>query len=391
MALSERLKAIFAAAVERGVTPGGVLAAGDSEHSDLLVPFGRTHRQPAGVGDEVTAETIYDIASLTKPVATQAVFLRLAGAGRIALDTPAGSLLPELVAPGGDRITVAHLLGHSAGFPDYIEFFRRLWAGDSAAPPGSPRAPARQFRRDLTTGGGTGSRDALVRMAGATPLVSAPGSVARYSDLGYILLGAALERAGAARLDVLARRLVFEPLGMERTYFVDLAGPRALPPGPVAPTEICPRRGLVQGEVHDENAHAGGGIAGHAGLFSTAVDLARFARAVLAAFAGAPGVLPRALSHRLATTPSAPGSTWRLGWDTPSTSPGVSHAGDLWPRRGFGHLGFTGCSLWFDPDRARFVALVTNRVHPTRTGTGTGIRELRREVMDAIASEPRLA
>src|SRR5690606_22350828 len=229
-------------------------------------------------------------------------------------------------------------------------FYERLWAGDRA--------------------GAASAREALVRMAGATPLAAEPGGAARYSDLGYILLGAALERAGGARLDELARALVFEPLGMVDTRFVDLDAPRAARDPRVAPTEICPRRGLVWGEVHDENCHAAGGVCGHAGLFSTAGDLARFARAALAALGGEPGLLPPDLARRLATTPSAPGTTWRLGWDTPSGAPGVTHAGDLWPKDGVGHLGFTGCSLWLDPARRRYAILLTNRVHPSREGTG---------------------
>jgi CubicO group peptidase (beta-lactamase class C family) len=170
---------------------------------------------------------------------------------------------------------------------------------------------------------------------------------------------------------------------MAATRFIDLEGPHpAAPVAGVAPTEVCPRRGLLQGEVHDENAHAAGGIAGHAGLFSTAGDLARFAAAMNAAVRGEPGTFEPERARRVATTPSVPGATWRLGWDTPS--PGVSHAGDRWPRDGFGHLAFTGCSIWLDPPRDRAVVLLTNRVHPSRSGSG--IRELRRGVMDAVVA-----
>jgi CubicO group peptidase (beta-lactamase class C family) len=171
---------------------------------------------------------------------------------------------------------------------------------------------------------------------------------------------------------------------MHGTFFVDREAPRAARPGVIAPTEICPRRGLVAGEVHDENAHAAGGICGHAGLFSTAADVARFAGAVCAAVAGEPGVFSPAAARALATTESTPGSTWRLGWDTPARAAGMSHAGDRWPRDGFGHLGFTGCSMWLDPPRRRHVVLLTNRVHPARDGAG--IRELRRALMDAVVA-----
>lgn len=365
----EAVERIAADAVRDGVTPGGVVAV---LHGGAVaaMAFGRTQRVAVGgapaSGEPVTVDTVYDVASLTKPVGTLAVFLRLWDEGALALETRAAALVPELTARGGEAITIAHLLGHAAGFPDYLPFHERLWAGERA--------------------GAASAREALVRMVGATALVTAPGTAARYSDLGYILLGAALERAGGRRLDELARALVLEPLGMRATRFVDLDRAHPAPPVPgVAPTELCPRRGLVWGEVHDENAHAAGGVAGHAGLFSTAGDLVRFAAAVNAAVRGdAGGPFEPERARRVATTAAAPGTTWRLGWDTPSATPGVSHAGDRWPRDGFGHLAFTGCSLWLDPPRDRAVVILTNRVHPTRAGSG--IRELRRAVMDAVVA-----
>ena len=361
--LREAVLSIARAAVAEGVTPGGVVAVAEGGESLLLLPFGRTQSHPGGAGDEVGRDTIYDIASLTKPVAASGVLMKLLEAGALSLDTPARALVPELVAAGSEAITVAHLVGHSAGFPDHVKYYERLWSGDRA--------------------GAASAREALVRMAGATALVDPPGRVTRYSDVGYILLGAALERAAGQRLDRAAERLVLEPLAMRSTFFVDLEAPRRTwPPGAIAPTEVCSRRGLLEGEVHDENAHAAGGICAHAGLFSTAGDLARFAGAMCAAVAGEPGHFDPAIARRLTRTESTPGSTWRLGWDTPARASGVSHAGDRWPREGFGHLAFTGCSMWLDPARRRHVVLLTNRVHPTRQGSG--IRELRRAVMDAV-------
>ena len=358
------LEPILLAAVQGGVTPGGVVAVGDGDAVELL-PFGLIDCSPQRV--LVGAGTVYDVASLTKPVATLATLMRLVDAGRLALDAPARALLPELDGPDTEAITIAHLVAHAAGFPAHVLFYERIWADDLA--------------------GAASPREALVRMAATTPLESAPGTVTRYSDVGYILLGAALERAGGARLDELARTLVFEPLGMTSSFFVDLESVAPATPADVviAPTEECPRRGLVRGQVHDENAHAGGGIAGHAGLFSTAGDLSRFATAVITALRGEPGLFPADLARHLATTPSTPDSTWRHGWDTPSLAPGTSTAGDLWPRDGVGHLGFTGCSMWLDAPRRRHVVLLTNRVHPTRQGSG--IFELRRAVMDTATAD----
>ena len=359
----EGLAPILDQAVESGVTPGGVVCVRDGGVVETRA-FGRTHRE-ATAGEAVRVDTVYDVASLTKPVASLAVFLRLWDAGRVDLATKAAALVPELSAGGGEGITLAHLLGHAAGFPDWLPFFERLEAGERA--------------------GAASAREALVRMVGETALIARPGTAVRYSDLGYILLGTALERAGERRLDDLARALVFEPLAMAATRFVDLERPHPSPPvAGVAPTEVCPRRGLVWGVVHDDNAHAAGGIAGHAGLFSTAGDLERFAAAMNAALRGERGPFAPERALRLATTPSVAGSTWRLGWETPSPEPGASHAGDRWPRDGVGHLGFTGCSMWLDPARDRAVVLLTNRVHPSRSGTG--IRELRRAVMDGVVA-----
>jgi len=170
-------------------------------------------------------------------------------------------------------------------------------------------------------------------------------------------------------------------MAMTSTFFVDLD--EQWRPQGVAPTEHDDRRGLVCGEVHDENAHAAGGICGHAGLFAPAGDVARFAGAMCSTAAGTPtaGFDP-ATVRAFFDTPPVGGSNWRLGWDTPSAS--LSHAGDLWPRTGVGHLAFTGCSMWLDPPRERYVVLLTNRVHPTRQQGG--IRDLRRQVMDTVAA-----
>jgi CubicO group peptidase (beta-lactamase class C family) len=367
-----------------GVTPGGVLTYGEDGAVVDTIPFGFSHFGPEDEVFEVTADTVYDLASLTKPIATAATLMQLDGA-LDRLDAPVGPLLPEL-GRAGARITLAQLLGHASGLPAHVAFYERLRAGDRA--------------------GASSRREALVRMAATTPPERAPGEQAVYSDLGYILLGAAIERLTGTRLDQAVAARVTGPLGMGQTFFVDLDDPaRAAgrspeiparrpgepvraPGGPavrVAPTEVCPYRGLVHAEVHDDNAHAGGGIFGHAGLFGPAGDVARFASAMVRAAAGqaVAGFAPEVV-RRFFRTSAAPGTTWRLGWDTPATTPGTSHAGDAWPRTGVGHLGFTGTSMWLDPERGRFAVLLTNRVHPSRAHEG--IRPLRRAVMDAVVA-----
>lgn len=357
-----------------GVTPGGVLAFGEGGRVVATIPFGFSHFGPEGEVFEVGADTVYDLASLTKPMATAAVLMKL----DIDLDAPVGPVVPELGTGGAsdaERVTFAQLLGHGSGLPAHLEFFHRLRAGERA--------------------GAASRREALLRMAAGTPLAYAPGQSTIYSDLGYIVLGFAIERITGMRLDQAVAALVTGPLDMRHTFFVDLDDPARAPAPPgsvvhtpgglpvrIAPTEVCPYRGLVHGEVHDDNAHAGGGIFGHAGLFGPAGDVARFAGAMVQAAAGQPvaGFAPDTV-RRFFATRAAPDTTWRLGWDTPSTTPGVSHAGDAWPRTGVGHLGFTGTCMWLDPERGRFAVLLTNRVHPSRAHTG--IRELRRAVMDA--------
>jgi CubicO group peptidase (beta-lactamase class C family) len=197
-----------------------------------------------------------------------------------------------------------------------------------------------------------------------------------YSDLGFIVLGDLVERVAAERLDALARRHIFAAAGSTSARFVDLASSDR--PADVAATERIP-----PGEVHDENCHAAGGILGHAGLFATGDDVARVVEALLAAFHGDAGAPFTTEAVRTLWSPGGvPGSTWRLGWDGPAAH--GSSAGTLWPRTGVGHLGFTGCSIWIDPPRRRYVVLLTNRVHPTRADER--IKAFRPRLHDAVVT-----
>lgn len=351
-------------AVAAGVTPGAAVVVGDGDSIVAEASAGRL-RFCAGPEDEppaATADRLYDVASVTKPLATAAPAMVLAKRGRLELDAPLAPWIPELRAPGAGGITFRHALGHATGLPDHMPLYRRLWAGE---------------RR-----GAASRREALFRMAAAAPLAARPGARVLYSDLGYILLGLALERMTGERLDALAERLVFGPLGMTRTCFVDLD--QLWRPEPVAATELCAVRGLVRGEVHDDNAHAGGGVFGHAGVFSTARDVASFAAALGAAAAGGRGVFDPDVARAFFRERAGPETTWRLGFDTPSPGRGVSMAGDRFPARAVGHLGFTGASFWLDPEEGRYVVLLSNRVHPSRAREE--IRPLRRAIMDTAAA-----
>ena len=348
----------------QGAFPGGVVAVGHRGRLALLQPFSRlTYDADA---PPVAADTRYDLASLTKVIATTTMAMILVDQQRLDLDAPVASFLPGFVdAPGQpqgkDEVTVRQLLTHSAGLAATAYWYREI-------------DPAQADRIAL-------KRDYLRRIE-AMPLAYAPGTKSEYSDLGVILLGEILERVAGMPLDAFVRDHVFEPLGMGQTGFLPQPhAPELL--ARIAPTERDPWRGrLVHGEVHDENAYAMGGVAPHAGLFSTAGDLARFAQMLLYG-----GVLDhrRIVSHATvdAFTRRAglvPGSSRALGWDTKSAT--GSSAGTLFSDRAYGHTGYTGTSLWIDPQRDLFVILLTNRVHPTRDNNL--IRKVRPAVADAV-------
>jgi CubicO group peptidase (beta-lactamase class C family) len=312
----------------------------------LSYPFGRY-----GEDDPrpVTDSTIYDVASLTKVVGLTTAVMALVAQGRLDLEAPVGQFLPEYATDARAAVRVRHLLLHDAGLPAWRPL--HLETGDAAA----ARA-----------------------LALTTPLDTPPGLRYTYSDLGAIALGAVAERQANESLDGFLARAVFGPLGMGDTRF--------LPPETlrdrIAPTERDPWRGrLLRGEVHDENAARLGGVSGHAGLFSTGPDLARFAFWLLDVYHGRPAAgppLPWTLArHFTLRHGEPPGSSRALGWDTPSEG---SSAGHCLAPGSFGHTGFTGTSLWIDPARELAVILLTNRVHPTRDNNA--IRRVRPAVAD---------
>jgi CubicO group peptidase (beta-lactamase class C family) len=350
----DRLLALADEMFARGIGSAAAISVGDAGREVARLWTGATRRVPTP-GAPVDEHTWFDLASLTKPMATVACAMVLAGDGALELDAPIRRWLPGAASTG----TVRQLLGHAAGYAAHAELFRRL-----AHP--EPRTE-------------------LVTMAASEP-AGPPGVTAVYSDLGYITLGAVLERAAGAALEDAFRTLVAEPLGLDARY----PGTTALA-GSVA-TEVDDRTGTsaaVEGRVHDENAWYGGGVCGHAGLFARIGDVATFAAAIVDAANGTPRgrFRPDVVAQFLASG-AAPSASWRLGWDTPSSTTGVSHAGDRWPRTGgVGHLGFTGTSLWLDLARRRWVALLTNRVHPTRQGASAeAIKALRRAVNDTAVA-----
>ena len=320
--------ALLERAIRERVTPGAVVEVG--RRADVLWRghFGAlTYAEDAAL---VTDATIYDLASLTKVIATASIAMRFVDHGIISLDTPPWR----------------SLLDHSSGLPAHVPLYKQF-----------------------------SGRAEFLNAIRRTKLEHDRGEVAVYSDLGFMLLGFMLEFAADATLDE-----IFAPVASR-------LGEIGFNPAPemrarIAPTEIDGWRGrLLQGEVHDENAFALGGVAGHAGLFGTAEAVGTFAREVLNAFAGDTWLAKQSTLLEFARRSTVPGSSRALGWDTMLPT---SSCGTLMSPRAIGHTGFTGTSLWIDPENDVYVTLLTNRVHPTREGTG--IQDLRRSVADAVMS-----
>jgi len=355
-AMTNRLKPAYDLldrAVTDGAFPGGVLAVGRNDEI-ALHPFGTLTRDAKS--PTVTADTMYDVASLTKPIVTTTIIMRLIELGDLELSAPVVRFLPEWAAAAKSdpnpswraRVTVKMLLLHDAGLPAHRDFYKE-----------------------------SKGRDAVLARAMAEPLVREPGKQIEYSDLGFILLGEIAERLTGESLGETARD-VFVPLQMNRSLFNP---PKSLRPR-IAPTEddTVYRKRLLQGEVHDENAWALGGVAGHAGLFSTAGDIAEFAQMLLNGGVYAHHrILRRSTIQQFTARQTIGDSTRATGWDVPVQP---SSSGQYFSVKSFGHTGFTGTSLWIDPERDLFIILLTNRVNPTRENEK--IREVRPALHDAV-------
>jgi CubicO group peptidase (beta-lactamase class C family) len=318
-------------AVAAGAAPGAVLAV--THDGDRFV-FG-SGRVGQDDGTRPGVNTIYDLASLTKVIGLTTATMMAVDEGKVDLDAPVQRYVPAFASSDKERVTIRMLLAHASGLPAWRPLFREV-----------------------------GTRAEAFALADSTPLDSVPGTAEVYSDLGAIVLTQALETVYHERLDSLLDRRLFQPLGMSST--------RYLPPQSwrdrIAPTELDPWRGRVlRGEVHDENAALMDGVSGHAGLFGSAEDVLRFAEWMLEQSGGQPSVRPSIrppVIHEFTRRQNiVPGSSRALGWDTPSEG---GSAGTLLSPASFGHTGFTGTSLWIDPEHHVAIVLLSNRVNPTR-------------------------
>jgi CubicO group peptidase (beta-lactamase class C family) len=327
-----RAFALLREAIAAQAFPGASLAVTHRGKLVALAGFGRITYDGGSPG--ATAETVFDLASLTKVLATTAMAMLLFERGVLDLEAPVAGILPEFRIDGPRRdprraqVTLRMLLAHSSGLPGYLRLYQ------SAK-----------------------NRDEMLAAACAAPLAAEPGTRAEYSDIGFIVLGEALSRLADEPLDRFCQREVFGPLGMSATGFCPPAEWKERIPPTVDDRDF--RRRVVQGEVQDENAFAMGGVAGHAGLFGAARDVATFAHVMLEG--GAPILRPETVALFIRREAAPPGTSRALGWDTPSAP---SQSGRHFSPRSFGHLGYTGTSLWCDPERTLSVTLLTNRTWP---------------------------
>ncbi len=332
-------------AVEQGIAPGMVVAALQEDGDPHVLAAG--WRALAPRQEPMLVDTLFDLASLTKVLATTTLCMLLVQRGLLDLDAPLARLDAGLVGGRVGQLTPRLLLLHAAGFPPSITYYK-------GEPPRVPDGRAR--------------RERVLQAIGRAELAYEPGTECRYSDVGMMLLGALLERISGCRLDHLFEREVAQPLGLRDTFYRHLEEPLAKacrPPEAFAATEACSWRGeIVRGWVHDENAYLLLGVAGHAGLFATATDVLRLASTLLSAWSGASEFVGRDTVRQFVRRhDEVPGSDRALGWGTATAG---ASCGSRFSPASFGHTGFTGTSVWIDPEARRVVVLLANRIHPSR-------------------------
>jgi len=350
MATHQVIQAALQSAVDDGVFPGAQLAVRLRGALQCVAVAGRLSSEPPGL--PVQPSTIYDLASLTKPLVTATSVLLLIQRAKVGLEDSVQQVLAELEGMPIGQATVRDLLTHRSGLPGWRPIYEQLEARDIV--PGC-------------SGGNQSLGQAALNMIRDEPLIYTRGERSVYSDLGFMLLGFLVERLSGMALDLWCEESIIQPLRADPLMFCPTAG-RAQSPidiSRIAPTEQDKwRNRLLCGEVHDENAAAMAGVAGHAGLFGNAESVLAISGAWLRGYHGGESILDRELVRQFTTRQkSAAQSSWALGWDTPSAP---SSSGSHFSERSFGHLGYTGTSLWIDPLCELEVVLLSNRVHPSR-------------------------
>ena len=363
--LYDSIRATLDRAVADSAFPGAYAIVGT--HDRILAQYGAGHldwahapnssSSPLTKSPTPTDSTLWDMASLTKVIALTSSMMQLVESHTIELDAPVQRYLPSWTGPNKEKVTVRHLLTHASGLPAWRPLYKE--AADAAS---------------------------ALALAYATPLDTLPGIRMVYSDIGGILMGEIVRVVSGDRIDAYFEKHIAVPLKLHESMFLP---PASLLPR-IAPTEIDPwRQRHLRGEVHDENASMLGGVSGHAGLFSSARDLARIAQLYLnhGALDGVRIWKPETIVQ-FGTVQDSTFSNRALGWETPT---GTNSAGHLMKRPAFGHTGFTGTSIWIDPEHDLFIVLLTNRVNPTRANTKiTAVRQaLADAVVTSLIKEPK--
>ncbi len=336
---------VLSDAIAQRAFPAASIAVTSHRKLVALKALGRFNFDPDS--PQVSTTSVFDLASVSKGAATTSMAIILYQRGLLDLEAPVAAIVPEFAEgdPRRREVTVHMLLAHSSGLPAYEKLFLKA-----------------------------NTKTELLAAAFSTPLTADPGTRAEYSDIGFITLGVALERIADETLDRFCQRELFGPLGMAHTaYNPPAAWRHSIPP---TADDRCFRHRIIQGEVQDENASVLDGVAGHAGLFATAEDLATFAHAMLQ---GGRPVRRETLALFTRREASPAGTSRALGWDTPSSP---SQSGKYFSAGSFGHLGYTGTSLWIDPRRQLSITLLTNRTWPDCNNPA--IKDVRPRFHDAV-------
>lgn len=360
----------FQEAVAEGVFPGAVVLVSKDDSVVYERAFGYRSLLPQKSAMEVG--TIFDLASLTKPMATTVAIMLLIREKKLRLDDQVTRVIPMYGVFGKSLTTFRHLLNHSSGLPAWKAFFEEIIKNEKSG--------------RINFVASRAAKNYVFEQIHREKPVRSPGVLSVYSDLGFIILGEAIEILTGNTLDRYCQDRIFKPLGLRSTGFVDLSQLRTRRLQPIedmiAPTENCPwRKKILCGEVHDDNAHAMGGVAGHAGLFSSARDVHAFLVRMNKCLHGTDSFVPQSVVQEFLTKDASLSHTnFALGWDTPSAENSAS--GSLFSSRSVGHLGFTGCSIWWDLEKDCHIVLLTNRVHPSRKNEK--IKDFRPQIHDQI-------
>src|SRR5437867_155329 len=364
------VESAFEEAVSQGVFPGAVVLVSKDEEIVYENAFGYRSLIPEKTALQLN--TIFDLASLTKPLATTVAIMLLIGGKKIRLDDQVTRFIPTFGVFGKHPSTVRQLLNHSSGLPAWKSYYEVMVKMEKS---GRINFIASRAAKGYVL-------EEIHREKPLTP----PGTQALYSDLGFMVLGEIVEALTGFNLDRFCQDRIFKPLGLRSTAFVDLTKLRTRRLQPVkqtiAPTENCPwRKRILCGEVHDDNAYAMGGVAGHAGLFSSARDIHQLLTRLSRCLRGGDPFLPVSLVQEFLTRDdTVQESTYALGWDTPASK--NSSSGSHFSPHSVGHLGFTGTSIWWDLEKDCHIILLTNRIHPSRSNDK--IREFRPHIHDLI-------